>query len=89
MATLPTLGCGHPSEPHVARILSNPGVQKLPSPKLDLSPSFPSFPETALTVKTRESGIQKLMKHPVPCKRHSPYNVLPLERICGEDLVED
>ena len=33
---LPSLGCGHPSEPIVARILSNPGVQKLPNPKLTL-----------------------------------------------------
>jgi prolyl 4-hydroxylase len=36
MAPLPSLGSGHPSEPIVTRILSNPGVQKLPSPKLDL-----------------------------------------------------
>jgi prolyl 4-hydroxylase len=40
MATLPSpqpvLGSGHPSEAIVRRILSNPGVQKLPSPKLDL-----------------------------------------------------
>lgn len=36
MATLPILGCGHPSEAIVARVLSNPGVQKLPSPKLTL-----------------------------------------------------
>lgn len=36
MASPPLLGSGHPSEPIVARILSNSGVQKLPSPKLDL-----------------------------------------------------
>lgn len=30
------LGCGHPSEPIVAHILAQPGVQKLPSPKLTL-----------------------------------------------------
>ncbi|HEU0043778.1 2OG-Fe(II) oxygenase [Sphingomonas sp.] len=36
MAALPHLGSGHPSEAIVARILSNPGVQKLPSPKLTL-----------------------------------------------------
>jgi prolyl 4-hydroxylase len=36
MAILPILGSGHPSEPIVARILSQGGVQKLPSPKLDL-----------------------------------------------------
>ena len=36
MATLPVLGCGHPSEPIVARILTNAGVQKLPNPKLTL-----------------------------------------------------
>ena len=36
MAPLPSLGSGHPCEPIVTRILSNPGVQKLPSPKLDL-----------------------------------------------------
>ena len=36
MAPLPLLGSGHPSEVIVQRILSNPGVQKLPSPKLDL-----------------------------------------------------
>lgn len=36
MATLPVLGCGHPSDQIVGRILSNPGVQKLPSPKLTL-----------------------------------------------------
>ena len=36
MVALPPLGPGHPSEPHVQRILSYPGVQKLPSAKLDL-----------------------------------------------------
>jgi prolyl 4-hydroxylase len=30
------LGSGHPAQAHVARILSHPGVQKLPSPKLTL-----------------------------------------------------
>ncbi|WP_425228496.1 prolyl hydroxylase family protein [Sphingomonas sp.] len=32
----PPLGCGHPSEAIVARILAQPRVQKLPSPKLTL-----------------------------------------------------
>jgi prolyl 4-hydroxylase len=36
MASLPSLGCGHPSEPIVERILAQPGVQKVPSPKLTL-----------------------------------------------------
>jgi prolyl 4-hydroxylase len=36
MATLPSLGSGHPSEPIVARILSQRGVQRVPSPKLTL-----------------------------------------------------
>ena len=36
MTDLPTLGSGHPSEPIVARILAQPSVQKLPSPKLTL-----------------------------------------------------
>lgn len=36
MAPLPSLGSGHPAEAIVARILSNAGVQKLPSPKLTL-----------------------------------------------------
>ena len=36
MAILPVLGSGHPSEAIVGRILSQPGVQKLPSPKLTL-----------------------------------------------------
>lgn len=36
MSDLPTLGCGHPSEAIVARILANPGVQRLPSAKLTL-----------------------------------------------------
>ena len=36
MATLPTLGSGHPSEAIVDRILSHGGVQRVPSPKLTL-----------------------------------------------------
>ena len=36
MSTLPSLGNGIPAEPIVARILSQAGVQKVPSPKLDL-----------------------------------------------------
>ena len=36
MTPLPALGSGHPGEPIVARILAQPGVQKLPSPKLTL-----------------------------------------------------
>ena len=36
MTALPSLGSGHPSEPIVARISAQPGVQKLPSPKLTL-----------------------------------------------------
>jgi len=36
MSTLPSLGNGIPAEPIVARILSQDGVQKVPSPKLDL-----------------------------------------------------
>lgn len=32
----PYLGCGHPSEPIVDRILARPGVQKVPSPKVTL-----------------------------------------------------
>lgn len=36
MATLPSLGSGHPSEPIVSRLLSAPGVQRVPSPKLTL-----------------------------------------------------
>jgi prolyl 4-hydroxylase len=36
MSTLPFLGSGHPSEPIVERILSHPGVQRVPSPKLTL-----------------------------------------------------
>ncbi len=36
MTDLPSLGSGHPSEPVVARILSSPGIQRVPSPKLTL-----------------------------------------------------
>lgn len=36
MSTLPSLGNGIPAEPIVTRILSQDGVQKVPSPKLDL-----------------------------------------------------
>lgn len=36
MTILPSLGSGHPSEPIVGRILSQPGVQRVPSPKLTL-----------------------------------------------------
>ncbi|WP_419808838.1 prolyl hydroxylase family protein [Sphingomonas sp.] len=36
MTDLPTLGSGHPGDAIVARILTNAGVQKLPSPKLTL-----------------------------------------------------
>ena len=36
MATSPNLGSGHPSEPIVAHILGQPGVQRVPSPKLTL-----------------------------------------------------
>ena len=36
MSTLPSLGNGIPAEPILARILSQAGVQKVPSPKLDL-----------------------------------------------------
>ena len=36
MSDHPDLGCGHPSEAIIARILARPGVQKLPSPKLTL-----------------------------------------------------
>jgi prolyl 4-hydroxylase len=36
MSILPLLGSGHPSEPIVDRILSHPGVQRVPSPKLTL-----------------------------------------------------
>jgi prolyl 4-hydroxylase len=32
----PNLGSGHPSEPVVAHIMSQPGVQRVPSPKLTL-----------------------------------------------------
>ncbi|MES2097894.1 MAG: 2OG-Fe(II) oxygenase [Pseudomonadota bacterium] len=34
--TPPTLGSGHPSEPVVAQIMAQPGVQRTPSPKLTL-----------------------------------------------------
>ena len=33
---MPNLGSGHPSEPIVARLLTRPGVQRVPSPKLAL-----------------------------------------------------
>lgn len=33
---LPTTGSGYPPAPVIARILTQPGVQKVPSPKLDL-----------------------------------------------------
>ena len=36
MAHPPNLGSGHPSEPIVAHILAQPGVQRVPSPKLTL-----------------------------------------------------
>lgn len=36
MTDLSLLGSGHPSEPIVARLLGQPGIQKLPSPKLTL-----------------------------------------------------
>jgi prolyl 4-hydroxylase len=36
MPPLPSLGSGHPSEAIVDRILSQPGVQRVPSPKLTL-----------------------------------------------------
>ena len=36
MAPPPNLGSGHPSEPIVAHILAQPGVQRVPSPKLTL-----------------------------------------------------
>jgi prolyl 4-hydroxylase len=36
MTTLPSLGNGLTPEPIVARLLAQPGVQKVPSPKLDL-----------------------------------------------------
>jgi prolyl 4-hydroxylase len=34
--SLPMLGSGHPSEPVIAHILSQPGVQRTPSPKVTL-----------------------------------------------------
>lgn len=34
--TSPTLGSGHPSEPVVARLAAQPGIQRVPSPKLTL-----------------------------------------------------
>ncbi|WP_271299125.1 prolyl hydroxylase family protein [Sphingomonas sp. CV7422] len=36
MTTLPSLGNGLAAEPIVARLLAQPGLQKVPSPKLDL-----------------------------------------------------
>ena len=36
MSPSPSLGSGHPSEPINERILSHPGVQRVPSPKLTL-----------------------------------------------------
>jgi prolyl 4-hydroxylase len=36
MESAPNLGSGHPSEPVVAHIMAQPGVQRVPSPKLTL-----------------------------------------------------
>jgi prolyl 4-hydroxylase len=36
MATFPDFGSGHPSEPLVAHLSAQPGVQRVPSPKLTL-----------------------------------------------------
>ena len=36
MTTIPDFGCGHPSEAIVAHLQAQPGVQRVPSPKLTL-----------------------------------------------------